>query len=289
MPPKTRKPSMRKAKRMVAKSHKSKAKKNMDTFFLKAKSIYNVVPSQGAYVANYVMGYAPLLGGNLLNNAEFNLYRLQYDKYRVNSVTAKWIPKANVLDQANAQGDGSYNLTGDGAIHTCIDRDGQAPSSTAAISRYPSYSKKSLMKTWSRTYSIKYPMGVWLDCQDPAGNTQLISTLGLAGGVNWYAENFLEDNYEVFNEPVAALELSWSVVFQGKTSASLTFATDDSGLVIGVTMTPFQLGTTLAPTPLTNVRGTIADTRTADEITEVNIDDQGQPIVLPSVAPITPA
>jgi len=282
MPPKTRKrPSMSKAKRMVAKSHKGKAKKNADTFFLKAKSIYNVVPQQGVSVANYVFGYAPLLGGNLLQNAEFNLYRLQYDKYRVNSVTAKWIPKANVLDQAAGQQDASFNLTGDGAIHTCIDRDGQAPTSTAAISRYPSYNKKSIMKTWSRSYSIKYPMGVWLDCQDPFGNPQVVQTLGLAGGVSWYAENFLEDNYELFNEPVAALELSWSVVFQGKTSASLTFATDESGLVIGVTMTPFQLGTTLPPTTLTNVRGTIADTRTQDETTEVNIDDQGQPIVLP--------
>ena len=282
MPPKSsRKPSMRKAKRMIAKSHKGKAKKNMDTFFLKAKSIYNVVPTQGGSVANYVFGYAPLLGGNLLQNAEFNLYRLQYDKYRVNSVTAKWIPKANVLDMAVAQNDTSFNLTGDGAIHTCIDRDGQAPTSTAAISRYPSYSKKSLLKTWSRTYSIKYPMGVWMDCQDPFGNTQVIATLGLAGGVSWYAENFIEDNYEFYNEPVAALELSWSVVFQGKTSASLTFATDENGLVVGVTMTPFQLGTTLSPSPLTNIRGTIADTRLVDETNDVPIDDQGQPIVIP--------
>jgi hypothetical protein len=31
-------------------------------------------------------------------------------------------------------------------------------------------------------------------------------------------------------------------------------------------------------TPLTNVRGTIADTRTQDEATEVAIDDRGEPI-----------
>lgn len=279
----SKRPSMKKAKRMVAKSHKSKAKKNMDTFFLKAKTVFNVVPKQGVSVANFVYGVSPLLGSNLLNNAEFNLYKLQYDKFRVNSVTAKWIPKANVLDQATAQSDASYNLTGDGAIHTCIDRDGAAPSSTAAISRYPSYKKMSLMKTWSRTYSIKYPQGVWLDCQDPIGATQVVATLGLAGSVTWYAENFIEDNYEVYNEPVAALEISWSIVFQGKTSASLTFATDDSGLVIGVTMTPFQLGTTLPLSPLLNVRGSIADTRLVDETNDVPIDDQGQPIVIPIV------
>lgn len=283
MPPKrSKRPSMRKAKRMVTKLHKSKAKKNMDTFFLKCKTELNVVPTQGATVANYVYGLAPLLsGGNLLNNAEFNLYRIQYDKYRVNSITAKWIPKANVLDQANGQADGSYNLTGDGAIHTVIDRDGVAPSSTAALSRYPSYKKFSIMKKWSRSYSIKYPMGIWLDCQDPVGNAQVVATLGLGGGITWYAENFLEDNYEVYNEPVAALELSWNIVFQGKTSASLSFATDDTGLVIGVTMTPFQLGTTLPLSTLTNVRGTIADTRMVDETSDVPIDDQGQPIVIP--------
>jgi len=291
MPPKSsRKPSMRKAKKMVTKSHKARAKKNMDTFFLKAKSLYNVTPKQGVSVANYVYGTAPLVqGGSLTSNAEFNLYRLQYDRYRVNSVSVKWIPKANVFDQANAQQDAIYNATGDGAIHTCIDRDGPAPSSTAAISRYPSYKKMSIMKTWTRTYAVKYPTGVWLDCQDPVGATQVLATMGCGGSVNWYAENFLEDNYEVFNEPVAALEISWNIVFQGKTSASLTFATDDNGLVIGVTMTPFELGTLLPPTPLQNVRGTIADTRTQDETTEVPIDDQGQPIVFPSVAPITPA
>jgi len=282
MPPKSsyrrKRPSMAKAKRMVTKSHKAKAKKNMDTFFLKAKSQYNVVPQQGVSVANYVYGVAPLLGSQLLGNAEFNLYRIQYDKYRVNSVTAKWIPKANVLDQANAQGDGTFNVTGDGAIHTCVDRDGLAPSSTAAISRYASYKKMSIMKTWTRTYSIKYPVGIWLDCQAPFDNTSLIASLGLGGSVTWYAENFLEDNYELFNEPVAALELSWSVVFQGKTSASLAFTTDESGLVTGVTMTPFTAAPLLPITPLTNVRGTIADTRTQDEATEVAIDDRGEPI-----------
>jgi len=261
-------------------SKKAKAARNMDTFFLKAKSIYNAVPKQGVAVANYLYGFAPLLGSNLLNNAEFNLYRLQYDKYRVNSVTVKYIPKANVMDQASGQLDALYNLTGDGALHICVDRDSQAPSSTAAISRYPSYMKKSIMKTWSKSYTVKWPTNVWLDCQGPTDNTQISQTLGLGGGVTWYGENFLEDNYEIYNEPVAALELSWSVVFQGKTSASLSFATDENGIVIGVTMTPFQLGVTLEQSPLQNVRGTIADTRLVDEANDVPIDDAGQPIVI---------
>lgn len=273
------KPTVAKAKKVVTTVRKAKAKKNMDTFFLKATSLFNVVPQQGVYAANYVYGMGQLLGGNLLTNAEFKFYSLQYDKFRVNSVTVAWTPKANVLDQASAQDDSKFNLTGDGMIHTCIDRDGQPPAGIAAFSRYPSYRKYSIMKKWSRTYATKYPLGMWLDCQDPAGNDQIIASLGLGGSVSWYAENFLEDNYEIWNEPIAEMSISWNIVFQGKTSASLDFATDESGNVTGVTLKPYTTPSNPPLTPLTNVRGTIADTRTTDEVTEVPITDQGLPKV----------
>jgi len=277
MPPRkyAKKPSMKKAKKMVAKKTKARSKKNMDTMFLAAKTLQNVVPTQGLGVANYVYGGNTIIGGNLLLNAEFNFYRLQYDKFRVNSVTIKWIPKANVLDQASGQNDGAYNLSGDGKIHTVIDRDSLAPSSVAALSRYPSYKAMSIMKTWSRRYNVTYPPNVWLDCQNPSGNQQVYETLGLAGTITWYAENFLEDNYEVFNEPIAGLEVTWGVVFQGKTSGSLAFGLDESGGVTSVTITPVAPSSFRTQTPLTNVRGSIADTRTADEVTEVPITDQG--------------
>lgn len=272
---KKKKPSMAKAKQMVTKQRKTKAKKNMDTFFLKARTVLNVVPSQGTSVANYTHGLAQLLGGNLGTNAEFQFYRLQYDRFRVNSVIIKWTPKANVLDQASGQDDAKFNLTGDGMIHTVVDRDGQAPSSIAAMSRYPSYRKYSIMKKWSRTYSTTYPQSIWLDCQDPFGNTQLISTLGLGGTVTWYGENFLEDNYEVWNEPIAEISLEWNIVFQGKTSGTLTFETNEAGEVTSVQIKPVDMTANLPLTPLINVRGTIRDTRTDNEVTETVIDDQG--------------
>jgi len=275
-PKSTKKPSMAKAKQMVTKQRKKRASKNMDTFFLKAKTLLNVVPAQGVSVANYSYGLAQLCGGNFINNAEFVFYRLQYDKYRVNSVTIKWTPKANVFDLGHANDDGTYNLTGDGMIHTAIDRDGQAPSSIAALSRYPSYRKFSILKKWQRTYSIKYPVGIWLDCSDPFGNTSLISSLGLGGSVTWYGENFLEENYEVLNEPIAEISIEWNVVFQGKTTGSLTF-TKSGGEITGVTITPVLVENNLALSPLTNVRGSVADTRTQDEATEVSITDQGVP------------
>lgn len=271
-----KKPSLAKAKKMVTKYKSKRAAKNMDTFFLRAKSLFNVVPLQGTSVANYVYNAAAALGGNLLSNAEFVFYRMQYDKFRVNSVTVKWTPKANVLDQAAGQDDAHYNLVGDGMIHTCLDRDGAAPSSIAAISRYPSYRKFSVMKKWSRTYKTIYPAGVWLDCQAPFDNTQVQQTLGLLGGVTWYAENFLEDNYEIFNEPIAEASFEWNVVFQGKTSGALGFNIVD-GVVTGVYITPVAAGDILAVSPLQNVRGTIDDKRTIDEVTEVKITDQGVP------------
>lgn len=266
----------RAAKHLATKERKAKAKKNMDTFFLKATSVNTIVPTQGVSVANYVYGGVSLLGGNLLANAEFNFYRLQYDKYRVNSVTVKWVPKANVLDQTVAQND-NFNTTGDGKIHTCVDRDGNGPSSVALMSRYPSYRQYSIMKQWKRTYGITYPTGVWLDCQDPFGNTQVIATLGLGGGLTWYAENFLEDNYEAFNEPVAAIELQWNIVFQGKVSGSFTFATDEGGKVLSVTIAPIDPTETLPLSKVTNIRGDVVDTRMVDEVNDINIKDTGVP------------
>jgi len=284
MPPKSKKmskPSIKKAKQMVGKQHKSRAAKNMDTFFLKPKSLYTITPTQGVTVANYVYGTMPLSGSNLWENSEFNFYRLQYDKFRVNSLTVKWLPKANVFDQAAAQGDGTFNLTGDGKIHIAIDRDGPAYSSQAVLSRYPSYKAFSVMKTWQRTYKVTYPPNIWLDCQNYSGNTHVTNTLGLGGTVTWYGENLVEDNFEVLNEPIASVELSWSIVFQGKTPASLTFDVVD-GVPTSVTLTSFPTGDIKALSPLTNVRGTIGDTITvlsetggAGVVTEEPLTDSG--------------
>lgn len=272
-------PSMAKAKRMVTNQRKLKAKKNMDTYFLKCKTLSSLTPTQGVSVSNYVYNIfsmdptGPYAG--YISNAEFNLWRLQYDKFRVNSVKITVTPKANVLDLATgANNDASFNLTGDGMVHTCVDRDGAAPSSTAIISRYPSYRKYSVLKPFSRTYSIKYPTGIWVDCDKPGAFT-LAKELGLTGGITIYAENVLEDNYEAFNEPWAQVVVEYNIVFQGKTSNSLSGVYDGSGNLVGVTINAVQEGGGLAVTPLTNIRGTFADTRTTDEVTEVPIDDKG--------------
>lgn len=280
---------MKTAQKMITKKHKKQAKKNLDTFFLRAKTEGQLIPRQGAQVANYLFSTYTLSGNQVsnmsyINNAEFNLYRLQFDKFRVNSVTVKIIPKANVLDATLAQTDSAYNLVGDGLWHTVIDRDGNGPSNIAALSRYPSYRKFDVKKPWSRTYSIKYPMGIWMDCQAPA-NFALDHDLGLQGGITLYAENFVEDNYELYNEPVAQIECYYNIVFQGKTSNSLAAVYDAGGNVLGMTILAQENYTPAAQTPTVGIRGTLApfmangDTRLVSDlgadtgITELPITD----------------
>lgn len=284
-----KKPSMAKAKKMVTKNNKKKAKKNMDTYFLKTKNLFNAVPVQGTTVSNYVYTVHNLdptgTQAPYLSNAEFNLWKLQYDKFRVNSVTVRVKPKANVLDQATAQNDTTLNVVGDGLVHTCVDRDSAAPSSTALISRYPSYKSYSVLKPFTRSYSVKYPTGVWIDCDSPAAFT-MAKELGLGGGITMYAESLLEDNSEIFNEPWAEITVEYNIVFQGKTSNSLRAIRDENGDLIGVGVIKVPTAELLALSPLVNVRGSLEDdTRTQNEITEDTITDVGT-LIVQSMEPI---
>ena len=252
-----RKPTMRKAKAMVSKQHKKMAKRNMDTFALTCRASGTITPSQGVTVSNYVSWWVPLLSTatnvSVSNIAEFNLYRTMYDRVRINSVRINVVPKANVLDQRQAQNDALVNASGDGLIHTVVDRDDQPPGSISRLMRYPSYKRFSVLRKFSRSYSVTYPKGIWLDCQDIYSDTTLLSRLGLTGGIYAYGESFLEDNGEVINEPWATVELVYNCVFEGKTSANLTY--DPVSGVVSVAPTgPSQI---LADSPVTVLYGTI--------------------------------
>lgn len=220
----------RKGKKAVAKRTKARAKKSMDTFFLQARTTVGIKPVQGATVANYIYQVWALLDATApwgcTQIPEFNLYRTLYDKVRINSVTVKWTTKANMLALNDAQNDAALNVTGDGMIHTCIDRDGSAPSQVAQIRKYGSYRGYSVLKGGMRKYNITYPPGVWLDCQAIYSDNTLLQRLGAFGGVTMYAENILEDNLEIFNEPWANVEVFYNCVFQGKNSATVGYDPD---------------------------------------------------------------
>lgn len=267
-----RKPTMARAKRMVGKVRKAKAKKNMDTFFLRAQTQVLAFPVQGVAVSNYLALFFdltnPTASQGVTQNAEFNLYRQLYDKVRINSIKIKVTPKANVFSQAEAQNDSAYTLSGDGLVHTAIDRDGPAPYSIARISRYGSYKKYSVMKPFTRSYSVKYPTGVWLDTANIYSDTTLMTRLGLTGGITLYAENLVEDRLELFNEPWAQIQIEYNCVFQGKTTASLSVAEDGTVIV-----SPQDERPLIDPSPLRNIRGSIRDTRVRQDASGNFVDD----------------
>lgn len=257
-----RKMNYRKAKQVVAKTNRKLKSKNMDTFALTCRNTVQLVPVQGATVANYIYNFFPLLDNGtsysygLVKNAEFILYKQMYDQFRVNSITIKVVPKANVLDQFYNQADSALTNYGDGLYHTAIDRDTAVPWNITMISRYPSYRKYNVKKSWNRTYKITWPKGVWLDCQSPFEDLSLLNRLGCNGGIGVYAENFLEDVAELVNEPVANVVVQFNVVFRGKVNAQLNLNEDGT-----VTIKHVDLGDAPPFSPAITTGGTFNNAR----------------------------
>lgn len=267
--------AMAKAKRAVAKKESKLRKKNMDTYFLRVKNLSTLTPTQGITVSNYIyQGFTLSTAtgiSDFTKNADFVLYQKLYDRFRINRMTVKMIPKANMLDITLGQ---ANNITqvGDMVLHSVVDRDGIAPSSIATMSRYPSYRQQSVLKPFKRSYAVKYPRGQWLDCQNVPASGDRLQDIGLYGTITVYAENLPEPSGDVFNDPIYAVEVSYDIVFQGRTNGKLSAITDIVGNVIGVDVRGPEQIPTLAQSPKTNVRGYLQfDTRTVAGNTEVLI------------------
>ena len=249
-----RKTTFASAKKVIRQVDKRKRKSNSDTFTLVCKTQANIVPAQGVLVANSFFTTVPLmdpvLSIGVTQNAEFNLYKNMYDQVRINSVMIKITPKANVLDQAVQQND-LYNSSGDGMVHSVIDRDGSPPQSKNVFQRYPSYKKYSVFKPFTRKYNVKWPTGVWLDTQNIYEDTTLLKRLGCTGGIYLYAENILEDVGELLNEPFADIQIWYGVVFRGKVQGSLVYDVETGGVTV-LSADALPPGTM---TPLSNIRG----------------------------------
>lgn len=251
---------MKRAKKQIANRKKKMASKNQDTFFLRTRVLASIVPTQGVTVANYISLFWKLLDPTssvgVTQSSEFGLFKSIYDRVRVNRMRIKITPKANVLDQVNAQDEDNLNVSGDGKVHTAVFRESDGFSATTTrMMRQPSYRGYSILKPFTRTYGITYPKGVWLDCQNIYSDETLLKRLGAYGGVGIYAENVLEENLEIFNEPWAAVEISYDCVFQSKIVGSLSLTDDGSVLVA-----PPQV-TTVPPSQLVGISGTFNDTR----------------------------
>lgn len=279
--PRVPRKTMRKAKRAMANKKKRAVRTGGDTFFLRAKTTGSIVPTQGATVANYTSNFWQLIDTNsvvgVTQNSEFGLYAQLYDRVRINRMRIRIIPKANVLDQLNAQSEGLANVSGDGMVHTIVSRDNDSYStSIARLQRVTSYKRYSVLKPITRTYGITYPKGVWLDCQDVNANPALLTQLGASGGVGLYAENILEENSEFFNEPWAALEITYDCVFQGKAGSALSMTDDGKICVAKPVFENYPQSTVVA------ISGTFNDTRVtgfdlSGALVEVSKNDDSTP------------
>lgn len=268
-------PALRKAKRVLANKKKSMARKNLDTHFLRIRNTSTLTPVQGANTVNYIYQFYTLSTAtgisDFVKNADWLLYSKLYDRFRINRMKVNFIPKANMMDFVNAQNN-TITQIGDMVCHTALDRDGIAPSSVASLTRYASYKQYSILKPFSRSYAIKYPKNVWLDTTNPAASGDRVQDIGLYGGLTVYAENLPEAFLDVFNDPVYQVEVTYDIVFAGKTNGKLSAVLDNVGNVVGVSVTGPENIVNLAQSPRTNVRGYIQnDTRTVVGNTETII------------------
>lgn len=272
---KVSKRAFRKAKKAIGNKKKAMAKKNMDTFFLRIRNTSTLTPTQGVSTPNYIYQfYTPSTAtgiSDFAKNADFQLYQKLYDRFRINRMNVKMIPKANVLDFVQGQNNG-INQIGDMVIHTAQDRDGIAPSSIGSLTRYASYKQYSALKVFNRSYKVTYPKGMWLDCQNISASGDRLQDQGLYGGITIYGESFPEALGDVFNDPVYSVEVTYDIVFCGRTSAKLGAVRDLLGNVIGVEVVGPELLVNLPQSPITNIRGhLVTSTRTQTGNTEVII------------------
>lgn len=235
---KSKKMPYKKAKKVVAKAQAKKRGKQQDTQFLRVKFVGELVPVQGTTVTNYLNYWQPLCisagatSFDWRNASDYTVLKYQYDQVRVNRMKVVLTPKANVFDASNAQNDANLTLIGDGMIHSAIDRDSQTPTNVNALSRYSSYQRKSLLKKVVRSYQVKWPTGVWLDCGNEFGGgaDSIVRSIGGFGGIGFYAEDIVEDKFEWYNEPYCQVTVYFDLVLRGKITPNTGL--DASGNII---------------------------------------------------------
>lgn len=250
-------------RRREAKHKKRQARNNTDTLFVPVDVTGILKPQQGVTVSNYLSWFPQLLADpsstiSVQNANKFMVHAIMYDKVRINSMTLRIVPKANTLDQATAQNDATLTLTGDNMIHTCVDRNNCPPADITSLAQYSSYKAYDSKKPFVKTYKVVYPKGVWLDTlkgKIDQTDTTLLKKLGLLGGIYLYAENFVEDVGEIFNEPWANFRITYNCVFMGKSLPNLSASYNEDGSIKSLSLKPIENLTNPDQTLPTDVKG----------------------------------
>jgi len=229
--------------RKVKKARARARENNMDNHTVVHKMAGSITPQQGLSVSNYVYTWwsptpkvqSPPQSNQLLFSSEFGLYRNLYDQYRVNYMTVKVLPRANVVDAILLvqQNDSAQITQGKGVYYSCEDRDGIAPGLVGALNKYASVKVHKLTSKMSRTYKPNNAKNLWFDCQDPAGLQEPARAAGYLGGITIYGESLPEVVGTLANSVWADCEVSYSVTYRGKAMTQLT-SNEDGTVTVGV-------------------------------------------------------
>ena len=183
-----------------------------------------LTPGQGGTVSNYIRSFVSLAPGatagtlSWSTNPEVRMFRSMYDRFRINSVTAKIIPRANVQLAIGVGGSSQNNSQG--VYYVAMDRDSAIGGAVNQIKRLKSVKVHSQLKGCSATYKVKYPKGVTWDTLSDMDNGTIrpgiidqMTTLGIYGGITIYGENFPENDGRLLNNIWADMELSYNMTF----------------------------------------------------------------------------
>lgn len=209
-----------------------------------------ITPAQGALVSNYINVFvSPNPGVGLSNmtvpliySPEYSLYCNMYDQLRVHSVSIKLIPRAtqteNVFLAVESEGAAPAVTMGKNVFYSVEDRDGVPPGNIATYKKYSSVKTHSCTKPMSRTYKVKYDgPNSWIDCQNRDSFSQIVSSLGLSGGICLYGESFMENKNQVLNSVWADLEVTYKLSFRGKALVNVALNDDGSVTLSQTTLT----------------------------------------------------
>lgn len=215
------------AKKHVRKARKSAAKRKataqgLDQVRRSFKMTTALTPGQGVQVSNYIRSFvSPQPGAtsgtvSWSTNPEVRLFRSMYDRYRINSVGIRIIPRANVQLAIGVGGSSQNNSQG--VYYVAMDRDSAVGGAVNQIKRLKSVKCYSQLKGCRHTYSVKYPKAVtWDTLQDfdsPASGTKnAMEALGIYGGITIYGENFPENADRLLNNIWADMELTYNMTF----------------------------------------------------------------------------
>jgi len=227
-------------KRKPAKAKRAARKRenNMDDHTMTHRLAGSITPVQGLTVSNYVYTYwspspqfnSPAQSQALFQSQEFNLYRNLYDQFRVNYISLRLIPRANVTDSIGlvVQNDSQEITQGKGVYYTVEDRDGIAPGYIGSLNKYASVKVSKLTSRLTRRYAPQNAKNTWFDCQDPAGLDDIQRSIGMKGGITIYAESLPEVINTLGNSVWADVEVLYNVTYRGKSMVSLSVNDDGS-------------------------------------------------------------